>query len=162
SAQSLQVLSRKLRLLGGEFSSFGKPLTAGALRQALLTTPDGEVEWYAPEAVPTLVQMLQVEGRGVRLLLVEGLGRVRGPGRAGGPGAAGALSDRAVFDPSEEVREAAARALAGRPADEYVGRLLAGLRYPWPPAADHAAEALAFLGRREVVPQLLALLEEPD
>jgi len=37
-----------------------------------------------------------------------------------------------------------------------------GLRYPWPPVADHAAEALVFLNDQEVVPLLVTLLKKPD
>jgi hypothetical protein len=36
--------------------------------------------------------------------------------------------------------------------------LLAGLRYPWAPVADHAAEALVALDLRETVPKLAKLL----
>jgi hypothetical protein len=67
-----------------------------------------------------------------------------------------------VFDLSAEVREAAVGALADRPRDEYRGLLLDGLRYPWAPVADHAAEALVALDDRDALPRLTALLAEPD
>src|SRR5262249_29981030 len=40
--------------------------------------------------------------------------------------------------------------------------LLDGLRYPWAPAADHAAEALVALNDREAIPPLAELLGGPD
>jgi hypothetical protein len=90
------------------------------------------------------------------LLLVELLANIKG--RA----ASAALAQRALFDLSADVREAAVRALRDRPRDEYRQALLDGLRYPWPPAADHAAEALVALADREALPQLTALLKESD
>jgi hypothetical protein len=67
-----------------------------------------------------------------------------------------------MFDLAPEVREAAVTALSKRPADDYRQELLEGLRYPWPPAADHAAEALVALGDTEAVPTLVRLLKEAD
>ena len=72
------------------------------------------------------------------------------------------LAKRAVFDVDAGNREAAVQALKGRPGDEYRSVLLAGLRHPWAPAADHAAEALAELRDRAAVPSLVDLLGQPD
>jgi HEAT repeats len=180
SAQNLQVLSHKLRL----DLSFSVPeggldprIDAAVLRERLVEGHSNAVaglwrqnragrnpadtdsrpeDWRQEDAVPTLVQMLQSEDRPVRLLLVELLAAIKG--RA----AAAALARRAVFDLSAEVREAAVQALANRPRSEFRQVLLDGLRYPWAPAADHAAEALAALNDREALPRLTALLDEPD
>lgn len=65
-------------------------------------------------------------------------------------------------DLSPEVREAALAALQHRPAPQYVGVLLQGLRYPWPPVADRAALALRKLKPQGVAAKLLALLDQPD
>jgi hypothetical protein len=54
------------------------------------------------------------------------------------------------------------QALAPRPPEEYRAVLLAGLRHPWAPAADHAAEALAALEDRQAVPALQKLLNQPS
>jgi hypothetical protein len=156
SAHNLQALSRKLRahLAQARPQDGDDPrLNVEVLRQQLR---DGHEDWEQEDALPTLVQMLQPEDRPVRLLLVELLGRIKG--RA----ATAALAQRALFDLSAEVREAAVWALKERPRDEYRALLLEGLRYPWAPAADHAAEALAALEDQEAVPQLVALLREPD
>ena len=37
-----------------------------------------------------------------------------------------------------------------------------GLRYPWPAVARRSADAVAKLGRTDLAPQLVALLDEPD
>jgi hypothetical protein len=167
SAQNLQVLSRQLRAhLAQSLPRDGIDIRwdAAALRKRLI---DGRLDgagpsaanvdsWRQEDALPTMVQMLQAEDRPVRLVLVELLARI--PGRA----ASAALANRALFDLSDAVREEAVRALAKRPRDEYRSLLLDGLRYPWAPAADHAAEALVALGDRASNPQLLALLDEPD
>jgi hypothetical protein len=118
----------------------------------LLTVP----EWATPAAVPTLTQMLQVESPAIRLLLVGMLAKIEGKE------ASIALAKRAVFDLSPEVRARAVRALVPRPAPEYTQALYDGFRYPWPAAADHAAEAVAELKRVDMVPELVDLLREPS
>jgi hypothetical protein len=72
------------------------------------------------------------------------------------------LAQRAIFDLSPDVRAAAVAALRNRPAKEYHRVLMDGLRYPWPPVADHAAEALMALRDREAVNELIGLLDRPD
>lgn len=164
SAQNLHVLSRKLRLYLGQAA--GDPTRNGRaviadmrpdhtkLRKLLLEGPDGDKgEWTQPDAVPTLVQMLQAESRPLRLLLVDLLDQTVGMAATEG------LVQRALFDTAEDVRQAALVALLKRPADDYRAKLVAGLRYPWAPAADHAAEALVALRRTEVVPDLVRLLD---
>jgi hypothetical protein len=182
TAENLQILSRKLRfhLALSERRRGLNPHQPDAdmLREHLLESRDEEAiraaltraassaaqvvrinalrDWRQELAVPTLVQVLQAEDPPIRLLLVEVLGRIQGPA------ASAALVQRALFDLSAEVREAAVRELRDRPRDEYRKRLLAGLRYPWAAAADHAAEALVALNDRAAVSQLTALLDEPD
>jgi hypothetical protein len=120
--------------------------------------PDGEMslEWTKAECVPTLAQMLQSENTSVRTLLIEFLAGIEGKE------AGATLAQRAVFDLSPEVREKAVEVLAKRPAKEYQQILIDTLRWPWTPAADHAAEALSALQMKDVVPELIALLKEPD
>jgi hypothetical protein len=160
SAENLQVLSRKLRIyLSASVPHDGIDIRPDAtvLRDKLLNGPDANRhDWEQVEAVPTLTQLLQAEDKPLRLLLVELLTRIKG--RA----ATAALAQRALFDLSEEVREAAVKVLAERPRDEYRPELLAGFRYPWAPVADHAAEALVALGDRAALPRLVLLLDEPD
>ena len=107
-------------------------------------------------ALPTLLQMLQVEDVPTRLLLVRELARVPSPA------ATAALAKRGVVDLSPDVRQAAVAALQKRPANQYAPVLLNALRYPWAPIADRAALALQTLKPLDVVPKLVALLDQPD
>ncbi|MCI0455503.1 MAG: HEAT repeat domain-containing protein, partial [Gemmataceae bacterium] len=161
AAENLQALAHKLRthldICIPKDNSPDPRVNTTLLRRKLRETASGaSCEWLQPEALPTLVQMLQVENKPSRLLLIELLAQVHDPA------ASVALAQRALFDLSAEVRRAALQALAERPRDEYRDVLLAGFRYPWPPVADHAAEALVALQDREAVPRLLSLLQEAD
>ena len=106
--------------------------------------------------LPTLLQMLQVEDVPIRLLLVRELARIQSAGSTA------ALAGRAIMDLSPEVRAAAVAALQTRPPGAYVPVLVRGLRYPWPPVADHAAVALRELHAQGAVPGLVDLLDAPD
>ncbi len=160
STENLQILSRKLRgylIEATPKDAIDTRHDVVVLRQKLLEGKDGERrEWLQSDALPTLMQMLQVEERPIRLLLVEILSQIKGRTSTA------ALAQRALFDLSDEVREAAVVALQKRSGDEYRQILLAGLRYPWAPVADHAAEAFVRLEDRHAVPQLVSLLAEPD
>jgi hypothetical protein len=92
----------------------------------------------------------------VREVLLEHLSRIEGRQ------ATEALARLALFDPRPEVRRGAIRSLSGRPQWEHRDVLLGGFRHPWPPVADHAAEALVGLRAREAVPALVRLLGAPD
>jgi hypothetical protein len=160
AAENLQVLSRELRTALAQSLPRGgldpRP-NAAALRERLLPGKGASAcDWTQSEALPTLRQLLMAENKPVRLLLVDVLARITD--RA----ASTALAERALFDLSAEVREAAVQALRERPRDECRAPLLDGLRYPWAPVAYHAAEALIALEDRGAVPALTALLEEPD
>jgi hypothetical protein len=127
--------------------------------QALLQLLEREATGNGDSAAvspSTLVQMLQVESDIVRGQLVWKLRFTKGPD------ASVALAERALFDLSDTVRRAAFEALRDRPAAEYQDRLVEGLRYPWPPVADHAAEALAEIGDTTAIGRIAALVGEPD
>ncbi len=113
-------------------------------------------EWTSSRAVPALTQILQIESTEVRLVLIEVLGAIQGEK------ASVALAKRAIFDLSPKVREKAVQTLAWRPPAEYTPTLISGFRYPWPAAADHAAEAIAAIKRSDLAPELVNLLKEPD
>ncbi len=131
------------------------PADLTPLRELLQEEREGKrPAWRRPEAVATLQQVLMPESAPYRRLLVELLDEV------GDKKAVAYLAQRAVFDLSPEVRRRAVEALRKRPREQYRKALLAGLRYPWPPAAEHAAEALLALKDTEAVPHLVALLKE--
>jgi hypothetical protein len=133
------------------------PADLAPLRKLLREEKDGKRPvWRRPEAVATLQQILMPESAPYRRLLVELLDEICGQR------AVAYLAQRAVFDLSPEVRRQAVEALRRRPKEEYRKALLAALRYPWPPAAEHAAEALIALKDKEAVPYLVSLLKEPD
>jgi hypothetical protein len=103
-----------------------------------------------------LMQVLGPEPPGMRLGLVEYLAGVSHPE------ATRALARLALFAPEDEVRRAAVDALKVRRERDYTDLLLGGLRYPLPAVARRAGAAVVALERADLVPQLVALLEEPD
>jgi hypothetical protein len=125
------------------------------LRRLLLNTPL-QTLWLRPLAISTLRQLLMSEHKNVRLVLVDLLKNIEG--RV----ASAVLAERAIFDLDGEVRLAALMALSSRPVAEYESALVAGLRYPWPAIADHAAEALVALNLKTAVPKLVTMLDTRD
>jgi len=78
------------------------------------------------------------------------------------PDATRALAKATVFDFDRQVRVGASTALKNRPKAEYTDVLMSGLRYPWPAVAMQSAQAVVRLERKDLVPQLVAMLDEPD
>jgi hypothetical protein len=116
----------------------------------------GKPEWLRVEAVPAMLQLLMHEDVSLRMMLIEFLAEI--PEKP----ATTALAQRAVFDVAPEAREAAIAALRGRRADDYRPVLVKALTYPWPPAADHAAETLVALDDQAAVSHLVGLLDRSD
>jgi HEAT repeat protein len=160
AAATLATLSRKLHVYVDNATPKdvnGQRVNPVLLRQIMHEEKRGKkLEWVRPEAVPVLRQVLQHEQRPIRALLVELLTEI--PGQK----ASELLAERAVFDLSPEIRAAAVEALRSRPFDQFRHVLTGALRYPWPPAAGHAAEALAALDDRDSLPYLVTLLKLPD
>jgi HEAT repeat protein len=160
SAATLDVLSRKLHALldvAAPQDGKGRRPPATLIGEILREQRRGRrPEWLRPQAIPVLLQILMHEDAPVRRMLVELLADI--PGDASSV----ALAQRALYDLSPEVRELALHALRSRPREEYRQVLTGGLRYPWAPVADHAAEALVFLDDQDDVPLLVALLKKPD
>jgi hypothetical protein len=78
------------------------------------------------------------------------------------PEATRALARLAIFSEEDEVRSAAVAALQVRRERDYTDILLGSLRYPWPAVAQYGADALTKLRRADLVPEFVALLDEPD
>jgi hypothetical protein len=155
SAATLTRLSQKMRQYVKQavpHDRTGNHLDPDALRGLL----SYQREWYRPQAVPVLRQLLMHEDKRLRALLVELLAAI--PGYQ----ATKVLAEEAMFDLAADVREAAVKALRNRPASSYREVLIRGLSYPWAPAADHAAEALVALRDQEAVPRLMQVLDKPD
>ena len=161
-AESLDALSKRLRVVVQECIPAGRTdprPDPDKLHAALLAGDAGLIrdrKWATAEAVPCIQQMLQADGRDVRRMSVELL---RGLDTSG---ATEALVRWCVFDVDADNRAAAVDALRTRDLPTVSTALVAHLRYPWPRAAEHAAEALVALECRTVVPELAALLALPD
>jgi hypothetical protein len=131
----------------------GKRIEPTKLRQVLQQERRGQrPEWLRPEALPAMIQVLMAEEAPLRLLLVDIMSDI--DGRA----ATVALAERAVFDLSPDVRQAAIEALRFRPREFSRLTFVNALRYPWAPAAENAADALIALDDREAAPLLVAQL----
>jgi hypothetical protein len=72
------------------------------------------------------------------------------------------LAKTILFSPEEDARNVAIDALKARRDQDYVDALLQGFRYPWPDVAKRAADALVKLDRKDLVPKLIDVLDEPD
>jgi uncharacterized repeat protein (TIGR01451 family) len=73
-----------------------------------------------------------------------------------------ALAKLAIFTAEDDIRQAAVDALKVRRERDYTDILVQGLRYPLPAVAKRAGEALVKLERKDLVPELVAMLDEAD
>jgi hypothetical protein len=73
-----------------------------------------------------------------------------------------ALARLAIFSSEADARKAALEALKVRRERDYTDILLSGLRYPWPAVARRAALAITKLECKDLMPQLIDVLEQPD
>jgi HEAT repeat protein len=158
--QTLDLLAKKLHAFVDQAAPQdrnGKRHMASELRVRITNElRERRPEWLRAEAMPAMLQLLMHEDPPLRGLLIEFLAQI--PGKA----ATEALAARAVFDLDADNRQAAIDALRSRPADEFRAALMKAMQYPWPPAADHAAEALVALSDRGAVPELVAALRTPN
>lgn len=106
-------------------------------------------------AIPALHQIMQVEHYNCRLQLVAQYQTIKEKQ------ATDALINRALFDLDPTVRTAAVTALADRPRKDLRAALSNALRYPWQPVVTHAAQAIAALDMREMIPELIDSLDAP-
>ena len=131
-------------------------------RQQALNSQIQHVKQYfsrtsdSPQSLLTIDQMLQIEDPDMRIELVKLLEESRSRMSAA------LLASYAKYDLSPRVRILATSALSGFPKSYYQEKLIEGLRYPWPEAAKHTAEALVRLNEVEAIPVLVNMLKEPD
>lgn len=116
--------------------------------------PKGEDRTVA--RIAALMQMLAPEHPELGQGLVEFLSRIDHAR------ATRDLARLAIFSLEEKVRQAALLALQDRPAEDSTQVLLAGLRYPWPAVASNASAAIVSLNRKDLLPRLVAVLDDPD
>lgn len=106
--------------------------------------------------IPAIHQVLQAEASGSRTELVKLCSLIESPE------AISVLAKRAIFDQSRYVREKALDALKNQDPETYTEILIDGLRYPFSPVVENAAIAIVDLKRTDLIPELRAVLEEPD
>lgn len=73
-----------------------------------------------------------------------------------------ALTSLALFSVEDKLRDAALAALKERRDAVDGAELLRAVRYPWPAVARNAATAIIQLERRDLVPELVKIFDEPD
>ncbi|MGF1578045.1 MAG: HEAT repeat domain-containing protein [Gemmataceae bacterium] len=73
-----------------------------------------------------------------------------------------ALAHLAIFAEAKDTHKRAIKALELRREQHYTDVLARGLNYPWPDVARNATEAIVALDRKDMVPALIAMLEQPD
>jgi HEAT repeat protein len=159
-AEALDGLSRKLRVAVQQCMTPPDPRPdPDKLYTALLTGEQGlfrDRKWATAEAVPCIQQMLQAQNEEVRRMSVELLRGIEGPV------ATEALVRWAIFDVAPANRAAAIDALKSRDLSAVTTQLVTNVRYPWPRAVEHAAEALVALNCQAAIPDLAALLSLPN
>jgi hypothetical protein len=159
-ATTLDELSRKIRVYLAAIAPVGtdgRRANADQLALQMLQEKRGRrLEWLRVEAIPALTQLLMHEDTSVRRVLSELLAEIPHPA------ATRALAQRAVFDTDAAARSIAVDGLRDRAPADYRPMLLKALRYPWVPAANHAAEALVALNDRGAVAELVSILGQPD
>ena len=158
AAEMMGKISREMRtaMKGRRTSSAEVSQSAAIRRDELMVSLVKNSKWDDETKVPTLVQIFQAENAPVRKQVVEQLAALKGEK------ASAALAQRAIFDLSPEVRQPAVAALKDRPIAEFRSALLGGMRYPWVPVAEHAAEAFVALKDRESALSLAPLLDLPN
>jgi hypothetical protein len=117
---------------------------------------EGEREHYWQAHTAVASQVLPGEPAGGQQTLIRSLSAIPRPE------ATRELARVAVFSPDKALRAGAIEALSVRREADSTAVLLAGLSYPWPAVARNAAEAIVELGRKDLIPQLEALLDAPD
>jgi hypothetical protein len=107
-------------------------------------------------SVASLMQVLGPEEANIRVDLAKYLDGIVNAD------ATRALAKLAIYSAEAEVRTAAVAALKKRDAKDYTEILVAGLKYPWPAVAERSSDAIAKLARKDLLPQLIDVLERPD
>jgi hypothetical protein len=113
-------------------------------------------EHVALARIAALMQLLAPETPELRLGLVKYLTAIPHVE------ATKALARMAIFSPEDDVRFAAIDALKVRREKDYSDIFVKGLSYPWPAVAKRSADAIARMGRSDLIPELVAVLATED
>lgn len=116
---------------------------------------DNEDAYYRA-LVAALIQILGPETEKFRVRMARSLATIPHVD------ATKALAQLAIFAPEKDVRATAIAGLQLRREKDYADVLLQAFQYPLPEAAKRSAEALIKLDRRDLLPNLVEVLEKPD
>ncbi len=116
----------------------------------------GSIDHFHRATVAALMQILMPESEVFRTSLARYLATVPHVD------ATHALAKLAIFSPEYEVRAAAIDGLKLRREKDYTDILLQGFRYPLPAVAKRSAEAIVKLERKDLLANLIEVLERPD
>ena len=142
----------------GDLQQFGLQVKryVPSLEQGHVDLTSSSYNLNTSRVVPALHQILQAEASGARSELVKVCSQIDSPE------AISVLAKRAIFDQSQFVREKAIDGLKNQDPESYTKTLIDGLRYPFSPIVENAASAIVELKRTDLIPELRAVLEEPD
>jgi hypothetical protein len=111
---------------------------------------------YYRALVSTLMQVLGPEAEKFRVRLARSLATIPHID------ATRALAQLAIFAPEQNVRSVAIDGLKLRRDKDYADVLMQGFQYPLPEVSKRAAEALVKLERKDLLANLVEVLEKPD
>ena len=116
----------------------------------------GNRESYQRATVAALTQILMPESEPMRVGMAKHLATI--------PllESTHALARLILFSPEDSVRNAAIEGLKLRREKDYTEILMQGFRYPLPAVSKRAAEALVKLERKDLLANLIEVLESPD
>jgi hypothetical protein len=162
-SQQLNQSVRNVRSGFGSNSDF-EDLLAELQTRPTVSTPAGvkvrvsrdNEDAYYRALVATLIQVLGPESEAMRTRLARSLATIPHID------ATKALARLAIFAPEQKVRDVALDGLKLRRDKDYTDVLMAGFQYPLPEVSKRAAQALVKLERKDVVPELVSVLEQPD
>jgi hypothetical protein len=117
--------------------------------------PDNE-DCYYRALVATLMQVLGPESEKFRVRLARSLATIPHID------ATKSLAQLAIFAPEQNVRTVAINGLKLRREKDYADVLLQGFEYPLPEVSKRAAQALVKLERKDLLANLVDVLEKPD
>jgi len=160
-AASFAVIAQGVRQLtqnqnGQRLPDGSVPNEFSDLNPTKLTLPGTSPETVQLALVAALMQIMMPESEQARVNLAKYLATVPHID------ATKALARLALFSAEDVVRAAAIEGLRLRSERDYTDVLMQGFNYPLPAVAKRSAEALVKLDRKDVLADLVNVLERPD
>jgi hypothetical protein len=160
----MPFLSGSINQMLSDVNGESDDLLAELCTKPTLITPGGlkvrvsraNEESYYRALVATLMQVLGPEAGKFRVRLARALAAIPHID------ATRALARLAIFDPAPDVRALAIDGLKLRREKDYTDVLLQAFQYPLPEVSRRAARALVKLERKDLLANLVEVLEKPD